>query len=126
MMEYLESFYALRGATTVDTDNSEAVDEAVKELFEALLSKNHLTEKELGFVLFSQTSDIRSRNAAAAVRKAGYCSQVPLFCVQEAEIDGMLPLCIRVLISVNHAEYNPKKMCYLRGSANLRSDLKEK
>ncbi len=120
-----ESFYALRGATTVDKDEPLLVDEAVKELFSQLLEKNNLKEEELGFVLFSQTQDIKSRNAAAAVRKGGYCSYVPLFCVQEAEIEGMLERCIRVLITVNHEPLLEKKMVYLRESANLRPDLKK-
>lgn len=120
-----ESFYALRGATTVDVDTEKAIDEAVKELFTAILEKNKLKETELGFVLFSQTSDLRSRNAAAAVRKAGFCQAVPLFCVQEAEIDGMLERCIRVLVTVNHEALTEKHMVYLRESARLRPDLKK-
>ncbi len=118
-----ESFYALRGATTVESDSPELIDLAVKELFETILQKNGLQETELGFVLFSQTSDLKSRNAAAAVRKGGYCSAVPLFCVQEAEIDGMLHRCIRVLITVNHEPLSEKHMIYLRESAKLRPDL---
>lgn len=125
MMEYSESFYALRGATTVEMDDVVLIDDAVKQLFEALLSSNSLNESELAFVLFSQTSDLRKRNAAAALRKAGYCQKVPLFCVQEAEVEGMLEKCIRVLVGVNHAQFNPKKMCYLRGAANLRPDLEK-
>lgn len=124
-MEYSESFYALRGATTVEMDDAALIDDAVKQLFEALLSANGLNESELAFVLFSQTSDLRQRNSAAALRKAGYCQSVPLFCVQEAEVEGMLEKCIRVLIGVNHAQFKPKKMCYLRGAAVLRPDLEK-
>lgn len=115
--------YALRGATTVEIDSPAAVDEAVKELFEKLLEVNHLKEEELVFVLFSQTADIRTRNAAAALRKAGYCEHIPLFCVQEAEINGMMHFVIRVLIEVNHEPIEGPEMVYLRRAEELRHDL---
>ena len=119
-----ECIYAIRGATTVDFDSVSAIDQAVKELFFTILDENGITEDEISFVLFSQTSDLRSRNAAAAVRKAGYCSSVPLFCVQEAEINGMLDNVIRVLVQVNHPRKNDPVMVYLNRAEKLRPDLK--
>ena len=119
-----EAIYAIRSATTVEFDSVAGIDEAVKELFTEILAQNNLTEEEISFVLFSQTSDLKSRNAAAAVRKAGFCSAVPLFCVQEAEINGMLDKVIRVLIQVNHPRKSEPKMVYLNRASNLRPDLK--
>ncbi len=119
-----ESIYAIRGATTVDFDSVSAIDNAVRELFFTILDENGITEDEISFVLFSQTSDLRSRNAAAAVRKAGYCSSVPLFCVQEAEINGMLDKVIRVLVQVNHPRKQDPVMVYLNRAEKLRPDLK--
>ena len=120
----IECIYAIRGATTVDFDSVSAIDQAVKELFFTILDENGITEDEISFVLFSQTSDLRSRNAAAAVRKAGYCSSVPLFCVQEAEINGMLDKVIRVLVQVNHPRKQDPVMVYLNRAEKLRPDLK--
>ena len=119
-----ECIYAIRGATTVDFDSVSAIDQAVKELIFTILDENGITEDEISFVLFSQTSDLRSRNAAAAVRKAGYCSSVPLFCVQEAEINGMLDKVIRVLVQVNHPRKQDPVMVYLNRAEKLRPDLK--
>ena len=116
--------FALRGATTVEEDIPQLVDEAVGEMMEHLLRENNLEEKDLVSVIFSQTKDIRSRNAAAACRKAGYCSSVPLFCVQEADTDGALEKAIRVLITAK-GESRDVKMAYLRGASNLRPDLKK-
>ena len=118
-----ECIYAIRGATTVDFDSVSAIDQAVKELFFTILDENGITEDEISFVLFSQTSDLRSRNAAAAVRKAGYCSSVPLFCVQEAEINGMLDKVIRVLVQVNHPRKQDPVMVYQNRAEKLRADL---
>ena len=123
-MEDKTAMYALRGATTVDCDAPELIDEAVGEMMEYLLSSNNLSEDSLVSVLFSQTKDLRSRNAAAACRKTGFCHSVPLFCVQEADIEGGLEKAIRVLITVN-GEKKDVKMAYLKGASNLRPDLKK-
>jgi len=118
--------YALRGAISVEMDSPIDIDKAVKELFCTLLEKNALKEEELSFVLFSQTSDLKTRNAAAAVRAAGFCKEVPLFCVQEAEINGMMEKVIRVLVQVNHRREKEPSMVYLGRTAALRPDLSKK
>lgn len=119
----MEEIYALRGAITVDNDFPKDVDEAVKLLMDTIMGENGLKDEDLASIIFSQTSDLKTRNAAAACRKAGYASTVPLFCVQEAEIAGGLSKCIRVLITVNHKREQKAKMAYLRGAASLRPDL---
>ncbi|MBR1918311.1 MAG: chorismate mutase [Spirochaetales bacterium] len=120
-----ETIYAIRGATTVEHDNPEEIDAAVKELFEEMLSANGLEESELCFCLLSQTGDLRSRNAAGAVRKGGHCHHVPLFCVQEAQIDGMLERAVRIMLQINHPRRREPVMVYLRGASILRPDLRK-
>ncbi len=120
-----ETIYALRGATTVEHDDPSEIDAAVKELFEKMLEENGLEESELCFCLLSQTGDLRSRNAAGAVRKGGHCHRVPLFCVQEADIEGMLPHAIRIMLQINHPRRREAKMVYLRGASVLRPDLRK-
>lgn len=119
----MEEIYALRGAITVDRDFPKDIDDAVKELMDSIMSQNGLDDSDLASIIFSQTSDLKTRNAAAACRKAGYAEFVPLFCCQEAEISGALPRCIRVLITVNHKRENEARMVYLRNAASLRPDL---
>lgn len=123
MME--ENVYALRGATTVQHDSPVEVDEAVGELMEKLYSENNLTDEDVAFILFSQTRDIRTRNAAAACRKSGYGKLTPLFCVQEADIAGGLKLAIRVLLLVNHKREREARMVYLRGASSLRPEYRK-
>ena len=60
--------WAIRGAITVDSDSVEAVDSAVKEMLDAIYMENGIVEDNVVFTLFSQTEDIKSRNAAAAAR----------------------------------------------------------
>ena len=120
----MSDIYALRGAITSDDDSPEMIDSAVKEMMDALFEYNGISESDLVSVLFSQTKDLRSRNAAAACRKAGYCASVPLFCVQEADVDGGLEKAIRVLITVRGCNESPR-MAYLKGASMLRPDLKK-
>lgn len=118
------SVYALRGAVTVENDNPGEIISAVTEMFETLLTLNDLREDELVFIQFSQTKDLRSLNAASALRKGGHGSTVPLFCTQEADVEGGLEKCIRILVLVGHEERCEKKMVYLGRAAGLRPDLK--
>lgn len=116
---------ALRGATTVETDTIEEIDNAVKCIYEKILELNQLTEEDLININFTITSDLKTRNPAAALRKAGYAKNVPLFCSQEAEIDNMLKKVIRVMILCNMEKANVKH-AYMNRAANLRKEFSVK
>ena len=111
---------AIRGATTVLKDEPQEICAAVGELLNTIVQKNALRKEEIVYILFSNTSDIRSMYPAKAAREAGF-SFCALFSAQEPQIDGALALCIRVMVvaegagNVSHA--------YLRGAADLRRDL---
>lgn len=125
-MECSNFVYALRGATTVESDNKEEIIRNTKTLYETLLRENNLREEELAFIHFSQTKDIRSINIASALRQSGYAKSVPLFCTEEADTEGALARCIRLLILVAHPPKSEKKMVYLERSVNLRPDYLNK
>ncbi len=112
---------AIRGATTVAADTPEEIRGAVKELLEEIVKRNGLREEEILCILFSNTSDIHSLYPAKAAREAGF-TQAALYSSLEPEIDGALPLCLRVLL---FAECGNVRHVYLRGAANLRKDLKK-
>ena len=116
--------WAIRGAVTVDSDTPADVDSAVKEMLDAIYKENEITEDDVVFTLFSQTNDIKSRNAAAAARKNGYSTRTPLFCVQEAYVENMLPLTVRVMIEVEKKMEKKPVMVYLKGAAALRPDIR--
>jgi len=118
----MENVYALRGATTVDDDKAELIDEAVKAMMAELYNENKIDDSDICFVHFSQTKDLRSRNAAAASRRGGYATTVPLFCTQEADTENCLKHAIRVLIMINHEKRNAPVMVYQNGAKVLRPD----
>ncbi len=113
----------IRGATTIASDCKEEVQKSVGELLEQIVIRNGLKPNEMVSIVFSNTSDIHSYYPAKAAREAGFesCS---LFSVQEPDIDGGLPLCIRVMLFVEK-NLVPKHV-YLRGAKVLRKDLSGK
>jgi chorismate mutase len=117
----MNNISALRGATTVENDSPDEIDRNIKELFEKLLELNNLNEDDLINVHFTITSDLKSRNPAASLRNSNYCSDVALFCSQEAEINNMLEKVIRVMILCNK-EKSQLRHVYLNRAAVLRKE----
>lgn len=111
---------AIRGATTVERDESELVREAVRELLVAIKERNCLKEEDIVAILFSNTQDIRSVYPAKAAREAGFAGAA-LFSAAEPEIEGSLRRCIRVMILAEREE-KPVHV-YLREAKKLRKDL---
>ncbi len=111
---------AIRGATTVNSDNAEEIKESVKELLTEIKTQNALNSEEIVCIIFSNTSDLHSFYPAKAAREAGFYS-APLFSALEPEIDEALKKCIRVMILTESTE-QPKHV-YLKGAAALRRDL---
>ena len=116
---------ALRGATTVDADTVEQVNERVQALVTAMLDRNGVSKDDLISVVFTATDDIRSAFPAAAARAIGM-GDVPLLCARELDIDGATPLCIRVLMHLT-TERSRRELhhVYLEGARGLRDDLPE-
>ena len=121
----MKNCFAIRGATTLSIDSPVEMDAAVDELFEQILQRNALEVEDIAYVILSQTPDLRTKNAATSLRRTGKCDDVPLFCVQEADISGGLPLAIRALVIINHQRQKEPRMAYLRGASSLRPDYKE-
>jgi chorismate mutase len=116
---------ALRGATTVDVDEREAVIERTQELLHELLERNGLVEDDLISIVFTATDDVHSAFPAEAARAAGM-THVPLLCARELEIEGGVERCIRVLVHVQtDRAVTELRHPYLHGARQLRTDLPE-
>jgi len=114
---------ALRGATTVDADTAEAIDEAVVELLQTLFERNDLDHDDLISVLFTATDDLHAKFPAASARRFGL-GDVPLICARELDVTGAVARCVRVMV---HLETERSRAelhhVYLRGAVGLRDDL---
>lgn len=113
----------VRGATTVEANESEAILGATRELLAALVAANGIAADDLASAIFSVTADLDAVFPAVAARQFGW-SRVPLLDVQEMAVPGSLPRCIRVLLHWNTAKPASEIVhVYLREARALRPDL---
>jgi chorismate mutase len=114
---------ALRGATTLDSDTREQVMERTAVLIRTLFERNAVEHEDLVSLIFTATDDVRSEFPAAAARGIGI-SDVPLLCARELDVEGSVPLCIRVLVHLyTDKEPSGLRHVYLEGATPLRTDL---
>lgn len=113
----------VRGATTVERNDADAILEATRELLLALIEANRLAPEDVASAIFSVTPDLTAAYPARAARDLGW-AQVPLLDVQEAAVSGGLPRCVRVLLHWNTDKPASEIVhVYLRGARALRPDL---
>lgn len=114
---------AIRGATTVERNDRDAILEATRELLLALSEKNELDLEEVVSAIFTVTHDLDAEFPAVAARGLGW-NRVPLLCTQEIPVPGSLPRCIRVLIHC-YTKWPKDRIqhLYLREAVKLRPDL---
>jgi chorismate mutase len=116
---------ALRGATTLDTDERDHLIARTQELIAAVFERNQLTEDDLISIVFTATDDVHSAYPAEAARDAGI-THVPLLCARELEIDGGIARCIRILIhAYTGRSATELRHVYLHAARQLRTDLPE-
>ena len=114
---------ALRGATTLDADSKDQVLERTAEMVRTLMERNDVAHSDLVSLLFTATGDVRSEFPAAAARAIGI-SDVPLLCARELDVEGAVPLCVRVMMHI-YTDKEPADLrhVYLHGAKMLRLDL---
>lgn len=114
--------YGLRGAITVDNNEREAILSATRELLEALIDRNGITEADIVSCILSMTDDLNAEFPAVAAREMGL-DQVPLLCVREIAVPGSMEHVIRALVHYRAAEGHQAQHVYLRDAQALRSDI---
>ncbi|MDA8365855.1 MAG: chorismate mutase [Actinomycetota bacterium] len=114
---------AIRGATTVDADTPEQIEERVVALMTTVLERNGVHEDDIISILFTATEDVVSMFPAAAARTMGL-GAVPLMCARELSVTGSVPRCIRVMVHVETDRPREEiHHVYLEGARGLRDDL---
>lgn len=113
----------IRGAITVNSNTKEEIIEITKELLIALQRENNFKIEDIVSVFFSTTPDLNAAFPAQAARELGW-DRAPLFDMQEIDVLGSLPRCIRILIQINCSKSQQEiRHCYFRGAKILRKDL---
>ncbi len=117
---------AIRGATTVNKDCEEEIRLNTVELIREIIKRNKLDGKGVGYVsaIVSTTDDIHSFYPVRAIRESGLID-APFFSCAEPKIDGALPLCIRIMLTVVISDDNDAipQHVYMNKAKALRPDL---
>jgi|HubBroStandDraft_4_1064222.scaffolds.fasta_scaffold674291_1 chorismate mutase len=113
----------IRGAITVERDDSVAIVEATKRLLTAMIARNDVAIDDIASVLFSLTPDLRAVFPALGAREMGW-THVPMLHFCEIDVPGSLERVIRVLMHVNTTRsIDAVEHVYLDGAVVLRPDL---
>ena len=119
---------AYRGAVCVE-NTAESITENVCLMCRELFSLNKIHAEDIVSLQFTITDDITVLNPATALRR-GDCgldiTQVPLFCSQEAKIDGGMKFVVRALLTAYNDKDIERRNVYLNGAEKLRPDFSRK
>ena len=119
---------AFRGAICVE-NTAESITENVCLMCRELFSLNKIQAEDIVSLQFTITDDITVLNPATALRR-GDCgldiTQVPLFCSQEAKIDGGMKFVVRALLTAYNDKDIERRNVYLNGAEKLRPDFSRK
>lgn len=119
----MSSVLALRGAITLERDERDHLLDRVERLLTEMMGRNELTHDDIISILFTATDDVHSVFPAVAARRMGL-GDVPLICARELDIDGGMPLCVRVLMHITtERRREDLRHVYLEQARALRDDL---
>ncbi len=114
--------FALRGASSVDQNDAQAIIGATEWLLREILRRNDLEPDDLVSCIFTLTEDLDAEFPAVAARNIGF-DRVPLLCAREVPVPGAVPKVIRVLMHYYAPEDHVAQHVYLGEARTLRSDL---
>src|SRR3954468_23012025 len=89
--------HALRGATTVDKNDADAIIGATEWLLREIMKRNDLLPQDCVSCIFTLTDDLDAEFPAVAARNVGL-SPVPALCARGIPVPSSLPRFIRILL----------------------------
>ena len=114
--------FALRGATTVDQNDAQAILGATEWLLREIMKRNDLRPDDAVSCIFTLTEDLDAEFPAVAARRLGLDS-VPLICAREIDVPGAMPRVIRAMVHYYAAVGHTPAHVYLGATQELRADL---
>ena len=112
----------IRGATTAYGNSVEAIEDAVMELIDELISRNNLIKTNLLSVTFTATKDLDACFPASVARKCNGLDSVAFLDCQQMFVSNDVDFCIRIMAQVLLPPNIQVKHPYLRGASKLRTD----
>jgi chorismate mutase len=113
---------ALRGAITVEQNNSSSILAATEELVTEVVERNAIPPEHMVSCIFTCTADLDAEFPAVAARHLGM-SGVPLLCAREMQVPGSMPRVIRLLLHYYGDPDDRPVHVYLGDAISLRRDL---
>jgi chorismate mutase len=112
----------VRGATTTDSNTSQDILKATRELLALMIRLNDIQPEDVASALFSTTRDLDAEFPALAARQLGWMD-VALMCTYELSVPGSLQRCVRILLHWNTEKTASEIVhVYIKDAANLRPD----
>ncbi|OMP65860.1 chorismate mutase [Domibacillus epiphyticus] len=116
----------IRGAVTVEQNNSAEMVQATERLIAEMIEKNNIDPETVCSAFISATDDLDAMFPARALRELKGWEYVPVMCMQELAINGGLEKCIRIMMHVNTDKAQKDiQHVYLDGAVVLRPDLQQ-
>ncbi|MCR5045981.1 MAG: chorismate mutase [Treponema sp.] len=115
--------YAIRGAIFAENTKESIQEKAVK-VFNEIVKRNGIQSQDIVSLHWTLTKDLDVMNPATALRLGNPLidvSEIPLFCSQEAFIQGGRPKVIRIMLTA-YMEKKPEHV-FLDGAEVLRPDF---
>ncbi len=110
----------IRGAITVESNTSEALESATNELLKEIIKINNLKTENISHVIFTTTKDLNAQFPAKFARLNFNWDKVAMMCFHELDVPNSLPKCLRILIVYNCEENFEPQFVYLKDASNLR------
>ncbi|MDQ0225104.1 chorismate mutase [Metabacillus niabensis] len=117
----------IRGAITVEENDSHLILEATSKLLKDMIKKNNINPERVAQVIMTVTDDLDATFPAKALRAIEGWTYVPVMCMREIPVPNSLEKCIRVMMTVE-TDVSQEKIqhVYLEGAISLRPDLASK
>jgi len=116
----------VRGAITLKENTKEEIKNATIELLSEMLKQNEIKTQDIAFAIFTLTPDLNADFPAKYARLNCNFQKVPMMCYYEADIEGSLKKCIRILLNINTNKTQDEiKHIYLKDARNLREDINQ-
>jgi len=110
----------IRGATTADSNTSNGIIEATRELLTSMVESNDVDIGDITAIFFTTTPDLLAEFPPLAARQLGW-EYVALINSIEMDVPGAQQKCIRILMLVNTEKSQKEiKFVYLKEAVSLR------
>ncbi len=110
----------IRGAITVNNNTVDDIREGTLTLLDEIMAKNNIKIEKISHIIFTLTPDLTAAFPAKFARMERNFQNTAMMCFNEANVEGAIQKCIRILIVLNCDENFIPQFVYLRGAENLR------